>query len=60
MFHPVAHSGNGVCSEEEIDRIEALADALLGGHDQYVKDAGITEGTLTPNNILVTTAYMCR
>ena len=57
MFHPVAHSGNSVCSEEEIDRIDALVDALLGGHYQYAKDSGITEGTLTPNNILVTAAY---
>ena len=32
-------------------------DALLGGHYQYAKDGGITEGTLTPNDILVTAAY---
>ncbi len=57
VFDPVAHSGNSVCSEEEINRIEALVDALLGGHYQHAKAGGIAEGPLTPDNILVTAPY---
>ena len=57
MFDPVAHSGNSVCSQEEINRIEALVDALLGGSFQHAKAGGIAEGTLTPDKILVTAPY---
>ena len=44
-------------SEEEIDRIEELVDALLGGHYEHAKAGGIEEGTLTASNILVTAPY---
>jgi len=57
LFDPVAHSGNSVCSEEEINRIEALVDSLLGGSYQHAKAGGIAEGTLTPDTILVTAPY---
>jgi hypothetical protein len=57
VFDPVAHSGNSVCSEEEINRIETLVDALLGGSYQHVKAGGIAEGTITPDTILVTAPY---
>ncbi len=45
VFDPMAHSGQNVCSEEEINRIEALVDALLGGSYQHAKAGGIAEGT---------------
>lgn len=57
VFDPVAHSGNSVCSEEEINRIEALVDALLGGSYKHAKAGGIAAGTLTPDKILVTAPY---
>ena len=57
MFDPVEHIGNSVCSEEEIDRIEELVDALLGGHYEHAKAGGIEEGMLTANKILVTAPY---
>ena len=57
MFDPVAHSGNSACSEEEINRIESLVDAQLGGRYQHAKAGGIAEGTLTPDKILVTAPY---
>ncbi len=57
VFDPVEHSGNSVCSEEEIDRIEELVDALLGGHYEHAKAGGIEEGMLTANKILVTAPY---
>lgn len=57
VFDSVEHSGNSVCSEEEINRIEDLVDALLGGHYQHAKAGGITEGMLTPDKILVTAPH---
>ena len=57
VFEQVAHSGNSVCSEEEINHIEALVDSLLGGHYQHAKAGGIAEGMLTPDKILVTAPY---
>jgi predicted RecB family nuclease len=57
VFEPVAHSGNSVCSEEEIHRIEQLVKALLGGRYNHAKAEGIQEGELTPNQILVTAPY---
>ncbi|MDA7437485.1 TM0106 family RecB-like putative nuclease [Synechococcus sp. AH-601-P06] len=57
VFDQVGHSGNSVCSEEEINRIEELVDSLLGGHYQHAKASGIEEGTLTAKKILVTAPY---
>ncbi|CAI8174983.1 MAG: Uncharacterised protein [Prochlorococcus marinus str. MIT 9215] len=57
VFDPVTHTGNSVCSKEEINRIEILVDSLLGGRYQHAKTSGIAEGTLTSSQILVTAPY---
>jgi predicted RecB family nuclease len=57
VFDSVEHSGNSVCSEEEINRIAELVDALLGGSYQHAKAGGIEKGKLTPDKILVTAPY---
>ena len=57
VFEPVAHSGNSVCSEEEITRIEQLVEALLGGRYRHAGADGIQEGVITPHQILVTAPY---
>ena len=53
----MAHSGNSVCSEEEITRIEQLVEALLGGRYRHAGADGIQEGVITPHQILVTAPY---
>ena len=57
VFEAVDHSGNSVCSEEEINRIEELVDALLGGHYQHAKAGELDKGPLSANKILVTAPY---
>jgi len=57
VFESVMHSANSVCSEEEINYIEQLVEALLGGRYQHAKVGGIKEGVLTANQILVTAPY---
>ena len=57
VFEAVDHSGNSACSEEEINRIEELVDALLGGHYQRAKVGELDEGPLTSDKILVTAPY---
>ena len=57
VFEAVEHRGNRVCSEEEINRIETLVDALLGGSYQHAEAGGIAEGQLTQDKILVTAPY---
>ncbi len=57
VFEAVDHIGNSVCSEEEINRIEELVDALLEGHYQHAKAGELDEGPLTVDKILVTAPY---
>ena len=57
MFEAVEHVGCGVCSEPEIDRIEALVESLLGSTFRYASSKGDETGKLEPNHILVTAPY---
>ena len=57
VFEAVDHSGNSVCSEEEINRIEELVDALLGGNYKHAKAGELDKGPLTAEKILVTAPY---
>lgn len=57
IFEAVPHSGCSVCSEQEIDCIELLVDALLGSGFCHAIRRGEHSGRLTPNEILVTAPY---
>ena len=61
LFEPVAHSGNGTGSDEEVDHIAALVEQLLGRPYQRARMQGgelvVDEGMLGPNDILITAPY---
>ncbi len=57
VFEPVTHHGCNVRSTQEIDRIEQIVDALLGGTFQHAQRDGIKSGVLTANDILITAPY---
>jgi len=53
VFEPVHHSGCSVTSEAEIERIDQIVAALLGGSYSHAKGSG----TLTSDEILVIAPY---
>lgn len=57
VFEAVDHTGCSVCSEPEIDRIEQLVNALLGGKYRHASSQGPQGGLLEPEHILVTAPY---
>ena len=57
IFEKIEHYGCGVKSIEEIDYIEKIIDCLLGGRFEYAQFDKKKNGTITPNDILVTAPY---
>jgi len=57
LFEAVEHSGCSVMSEAEIDRIEQIVNALLGGSYCHAEAGGEKRGVLGPQQILVTAPY---
>lgn len=57
VFEPVLHTGCSVVSEDEIDRIEQIVDALLNGSYCHAEAGGEKRGVLGPEQILVTAPY---
>jgi len=57
VFEPVLHTGCSVVSEDEIDRIEQIVDALLNGSYCHAEAGGEKRGVLGPEQILVTSPY---
>lgn len=56
-FESVTHQGCSVKSEEEIDLIEQIVDALLGGSYRHAQGDRDKTGVLTYKDILVTAPY---
>ena len=57
VFESVEHYGCSVKSTEEIDRIEQIVDALLGGRYRHAQGDGEQSGVITAKDILVTAPY---
>ena len=57
IFEAVGHGGCSVCSEEEIERISLLVEALLGSRYRHASSGAERSGLLTPDDILVTAPY---
>ena len=51
VFDSVMHSGNSVCSEEEINRRKKIVDALLGGLYQHSKVGSFTKRVAEADHI---------
>jgi uncharacterized protein len=57
VFDPVHHSGCSVKSDSEVDRIEEIVKALLGGCYKHAEAGGEARGTIGPDQILVIAPY---
>lgn len=57
VFEAVEHTGCSVSSEEEIERIAQLVEALLGSSYRHASSGAERSGLLTPDDILVTAPY---
>ena len=57
VFDAVNHQGRSVRCDEEINKIEKIVDALLGGTYRYSQTEGVKSGVITAKDILVTAPY---
>ena len=57
VFEPVHHTGCSVSSDPEVDRIEEIVQALLGGSYVHAERNGLARGAIGAEQILVIAPY---